>query len=163
MQVNAHNMGFTSDEVMILYQLIRAYIDINEWDKAQNRLSHLLALASASDMQEFVARGLWLQSILATHNQRYDEAIEIINQAAQVAHETNSRLVQFPIQIQRAHIYQCAANLTAAREAVTKAQTSQGDLLNHLASAEIRQTFLTHSYADKLREIAGAVAVAPTS
>ncbi|HRV91849.1 MAG TPA: adenylate/guanylate cyclase domain-containing protein [Anaerolineae bacterium] len=162
-QVNAHNMGFTADEVMILYQLIRAYIDINEWDKAKNRLTNLLALAEASDMREFVARGLWLQSILATHNQNYDEAIEAISRAAQVAHETNSRLVQFPIQIQSAYVYQCAENLTAAREAVVRAQTIQGDLLNHLASAEIRQTFLTHSYADKLREIAGAVATAPAS
>ncbi|MCB0213007.1 MAG: tetratricopeptide repeat protein, partial [Anaerolineae bacterium] len=162
-QVNAHNMGFTSDEVMILYQLVRTYIDTNAWDKAQSCLNNLLNLARVSEMKEFIARGLWLQAIIETHHQRFDAALEALAQAAAMAKETASRLTHYAVCIQQAYVYQCAGNASAARSAVAQAQTIEKKLLKHIESEETRQTFLTSSHAHKLHEIADALAVTPAS
>ena len=37
----AQGMGFVPDEVMILYQLVRAYMDTQQWDKAEQSLQRL--------------------------------------------------------------------------------------------------------------------------
>lgn len=162
-QINAHNMGFTSDEVMILYQLVRAYIDTQAWDEAQSRLNDLLNLATVSEMKEFVARGLWLQGMIETHHQQFDTAIETLSQAAATAQETASRITHYSIQIQQAVVHRCAGNVDAAKTAVAEARNTENKIIQHIASEEIRQTFLAGSHANKLRDTAEALPTTPAS
>jgi class 3 adenylate cyclase len=81
----ARDMGFTVDEVMILYQLTRAYIDMNEWTKTEQSLQTLISLARANEMHEFVVRGQWLQSISETHHGQYEAALDSLVHASDLA------------------------------------------------------------------------------
>lgn len=162
-QVNAHSMGFTPDEVMTIYQLVRAYIDTNDWDKAQSSLNDLLNLATVSEMQEFVARGLRLQAIIETHNQQFDTALKALSQAAEITQKTGSHLTRYTIQIQQADVYQQAGNLAAAKDTLAQARDSEKKLLDNIASDEIRQSFLTSSHANKLGQIDEAISLTPAS
>jgi len=149
----AHSMGFTADEVMILYQLTRAYIDIEAWDKTEETLNELLVLASASEMKEFLIRGKWLKSIVKTHQQQYDSALELLVQASNLAQEVDSRLAQYFIQVQKAQVYLAADNEPASRDAMIYAQRIQKKLLENLPVEEERQAFLNHPYASHLEKI----------
>ncbi|HMQ51802.1 MAG TPA: adenylate/guanylate cyclase domain-containing protein [Anaerolineae bacterium] len=157
-QINAHNMDFVADEVMILYQLTRAYIDTAAWDKAEAGLQNLLRLAQTSRMGEFEARGLWLQAVLDSHYQRHDVALTTLAQAADMAQRSSSRLTLFSIYIQEAETYRQIGNPTAAQEAVIEAQSLQQKLLSTLPSDVSPETFLNHAHVQRLRQIAAAVA-----
>ncbi len=150
----AHNMGFTPDEVMILYQLTRTYIDIDDLDKAEKSLQTLLNLAEISEMKEFIIRGQWLKSILETNQNQYDAALDTLVQASNLAQETDSRLSEYMIQIQKAHIYHMTNNEAPARDAMIYAQRIQKKLLeNHLTDTTQQQAFLNNSHTRQLQEI----------
>jgi tetratricopeptide (TPR) repeat protein len=154
----AHNMGFTPDEIMILYQLARTYMDIQVWDKAEKSIKSLLDLATSSEMKEFIARGQWLQSILETHHKRYDTALDLLVKASNLAQETDSRLVQYAIQIHKAYVYLVSGNEAASREAMIYAQRIQKKLMdNNLPGKDERQAFLNNANARQLAEIVQAL------
>jgi class 3 adenylate cyclase/tetratricopeptide (TPR) repeat protein len=155
-QAVAQGMGSAPDEVMILYQLIRAYMDTEQCDKAKASLQRLLGLALASEMKEFVIRGQWLQSLIEIHDKRYDEALNILVQASNLAEETNSRLSQYIIQIQKAYVYHLSGNSPASRDAMSYAQKIQKRLVDSLPDDETRQAFLNTPHAHHLREIVEA-------
>jgi hypothetical protein len=147
-------MGFTPDEVMILYQLTRAYIDREQWDKAEKSLQDLLALARASEMMEFVTRGLWLQSKLETHREEHDAALDSLVQASDLAEEIHGRLTQYFIQIQKANVYQRADNDAAARDATIYAQRLQKKLVeNYLSDEAAREAFLNNPHSLQLQRV----------
>ncbi len=152
----AQSMGFAPDEVMILYQLIRAYMDTNQWAKAESCLGRLLALANASEMTEFIARGQWLQSLLHIHHQQFDEAVNVLVQASNLAEQTNSRLSQYVIQIQKSYVYHLAGNGPASRDAMTYAQKLEKRLVDSLADDATRRAFLNSYHARHLQEIVAA-------
>ncbi len=153
----AHKMGFAPDEVMILYQLSRAYVDIEAWDKAEASVKNLLDLATASEMREFMARGQWLKSILETQAEQYDDALESLVLASNLAQETDSRLSQYMIQIQKANIYLIAGNEPASRDAMIYAQRIQRKLLeNNLTDKTKQQAFLNTIQSRKLQTIVEA-------
>lgn len=156
-QINAHTMGFTVDEVMILYQLVRAYIDTQQWKKAQQCLSSLLALARASDMREFEARGDWLQSIIDTHEQRYDAALDRLTEASQLAQATGSRLLQYPVQIQLAQVYQLVGNLADAGRAMAEAKKIEQKLVDNLPQEVSPKIFLNNPAAIQRLKVASAI------
>jgi hypothetical protein len=157
-QINAHNMDFVADEVMILYQLTRAYIDTAAWDKAELSLQNLLRLAQTSGMGEFEARGLWLQAVLNSHYQRHDAALNVLAQAAEMAQRSSSRLALFSVHIQAADIYQQSGNPAAAQAAIIEAQNLQQKLVATLPLDVSTETFLNHAPAQRLRQIATAIA-----
>jgi tetratricopeptide (TPR) repeat protein len=148
----AQRMGLALDEVMILYQLARAYIDANQWDEATETVKRLVSLAVASDMREFSVRGQWLQSILDIHRQRYNEALELLLQASDVAEQLDSRLSQYLIQIQKSYVYRVTGNSAASRDAIIYAQKLQKRLVDSLADEDLRQTFLNNYHARHLQE-----------
>lgn len=153
----ASDMGFVADEVMILYQLARAYMDSGQWDKVQESLETLLNLATKSEMKEFIARGQWLKSILETQRQHYDVALDALVHASDVAQEIDSRLTQYMVQIQKAHIYHVSSNEAAARDAVIYAQRLQKKLAESLPDDEAtHQTFLNNANALRLHELVQA-------
>lgn len=153
----AHDMGFTSDEVMILYQLSRAYMDTEVLDKAEKSIQNLLDLATVSEMREFIARGQWLKSSLQTQQQQFDAALDTLVLASNLAQETDSRLAQYMIQIQKAHIYQLSGNEPASRDAVIYAQRIQKKLIeNHLLDETEQQAFLSNSHSHRLQEFMAA-------
>jgi tetratricopeptide (TPR) repeat protein len=139
----AHDMGFTPDEVIILYQLSRV-------------LQRLLELAAASDMREFIARGQWLLSLLETHHQRYDAALDALVQASNLAQEIDSRLSQYLIQIQKAYVYHLSDNVPALRDALIYAERIQKKLVDNLPDEAACQAFLNNSHALQLQEIVQA-------
>ncbi len=150
----AHDMGFAPDEVSILYQLTRAYIDDNQWGKAEKSLKHLSDLAIASEMKEFQARALWLASQLETHLQQFDAAQKALVQAATLAEQSDARLAQFQIQIQKAHIYRLTRNEAAAQDALLYAQKLQKKLVEaNLTDENARQAFLNNVYSRQLQAI----------
>ncbi|NEP85044.1 MAG: tetratricopeptide repeat protein, partial [Okeania sp. SIO3B3] len=57
-------MGLATDEVLVLYQLIRSYIQAEVWDKAETSYQRLVALVNASEMREYIVRTYWIQSML---------------------------------------------------------------------------------------------------
>ncbi len=150
----AHNMSFTPDEVIILYQLSRAYIDSQKWDEADQSLIRLESLAKASDMREFIARCNWLRSIVAAHQQDFDTALSALADAANLAEEIDGRLTQFLVQIQKASVYQQAGNTAAARDATIYAQKIQKKLIeSNLSEKAAQQAFSSNSYSARLQAI----------
>jgi tetratricopeptide (TPR) repeat protein len=149
----ASDMGFVVDEVMILYQLTRAYMDSGQWEKAEESLETLLDLALKCRMQEFIARGQWLRSILETQRQRYDVALDALVHASEVAQEIDSRLTQYLVQIQKAHIYHISSNEAAGRDALIYAQRLQKKLVESLPDETANQTFLSNANALRMQEL----------
>ncbi len=150
---DAHLMGFAPNEVSILYQLTRVYIDTNQWPKAEQTLQRLTGLAMASNEREFIIRAYWLQSWLSSHHQRYEAALESLNQAANLAEEIDSRLSQYIVQIQKSYVYQLSGNGPAAHDALAYAQKLQKRLVDTLSDEASRQAFLNNAHAQRLQEI----------
>lgn len=151
----AHDMGFTPDDVSILYQLTRAHIDSEQWEQAKNTLAQLQDLARASELKEYLARGWWLSAQLETHDQRFEAALDSLTQAANLAEEIDSRLTQFLIQTQKVATYQAAGNDAAARDAITYAQKLQKKLAETNLTDEAEQrAFLNNVYSARLRQLA---------
>ncbi|MBN1994278.1 MAG: tetratricopeptide repeat protein [Anaerolineae bacterium] len=148
----ARRMGLALDEVMILYQLTRAYIEANQWDQATETTRNLLVLASASDMKEFLIRGQWLQSIIDIRHQRYNPALEILLKASETAEKIDSRLSQYLIQTQKAYVYRMTGNSPASRDAVAYAQKLQKRLADSLQDETLQQVFLNNYHARHLEE-----------
>jgi tetratricopeptide (TPR) repeat protein len=152
----AQGLGFVPDEVMILYQLVRVYIDTHQWDKAEQSLHRFSALATASDMKEFMARAQWLQSLLDIHHHRYEAALDTLITASDLAEQTDSRLSQYIIQIQKSYVYHISGNAAASRDAVVYAQKIQKRLLENLPDETMRQAFLDSAHAQHLQEMIDA-------
>lgn len=151
---SARDMGFTPDEVVALYQLTRAYIDANHFERAAQSLHNLLELAKASEMKEFIARGRWLEAQIAVQDQQqYDAALDALVQASSLAQEIDSRLTQYVIQIQKAQIYHISANDAASRDAIIYAQRLQKKLIDNLADDALREAFLNNVHAYHLRNV----------
>jgi len=155
-RVAAEEMDFTPDKVMTLYQLTRAYIDANQFDQAEKSLKDLLDLAKASEMKEFIARGLWLQSLLDAHYERIEAAVDALVQASNLAQEIDSRISQYVIQVQKTHIYHISGNDAASRDALIYAQRIQKKLVENLPDETVRQAFLSTMHALRLHEVADA-------
>ncbi len=149
----ARQMCFTPDEIMILYQLIRAYIDTQQWEKAAEAQTRMLALAIASSMKEFVVRAKWLQSFIEIHHKRYSEALDALIQASNLAEQIDSRLSQYLIQIQKSYIYHISNNAPASRDAMAYAQKLQNRLVDSLTNEKDKQAFLGSSHARQLQEM----------
>jgi tetratricopeptide (TPR) repeat protein len=152
----AQGMGFVPDEVMILYQLVRAYMDTQQWDKAEESLRRLSTLAKTSDMKEFMARAQWLQSLLDIHYKRYNAALEVLIAASDWAEQIDSRLSQYIIQIQKSYVYHLSGNTPASRDAMIYAQKIQKRLLETLSDPSARQAFLDNSHSKHLQEMVEA-------
>jgi hypothetical protein len=157
----AQGMGFVPDEVMILYQLVRAYMDTQAWDKAEESLRRLSALAQASDMKEFMARAQWLQSLLDIHHKRYDAALEVLIAASDLAEQIDSRLSQYIIQIQKSYVYHVSGNPPASRDAMVYAQKIQKRLLETLPDESTKQAFLANAHSRHLQEMIEANSGSP--
>lgn len=153
---NARKMGLALDEAIILYQLARAYIDIDAWGKAAETTQRLVALATQSSLKEFITRAQWMQSLVEIHHKRYDYALEILIAASNLAEEIDSRLSQYLIQIQKAYVYHKAGNDAASRDAVMYAQKIQKRLTDSLPSDELRQIFLNNLHSRHLAELVEA-------
>jgi hypothetical protein len=149
----ARGMGFVPDEVMILYQLVRVYMDTDQWEKVEPGLQRLTALATASEMQEFMIRAQWLQSLVEIHRQQYETALEVLVKASELAEQVDSRLSQYLIQIQKAYVYHISDNTPASRDAVAYAQKIQKKLAETLPDGSLRQAFLNNSHAQHLLEM----------
>jgi hypothetical protein len=150
----ARGMGFTPDEVTVLYQLSRAYIDREDWDNAEKSLEKLLALATASEMHEYVARCLWLKSMVLSHRQEHNAALDVLVGAGNLAEAMDGRLTQYLVQIQKARIYNDTDNSAAARDAVSYAQKLQRKLIeSNLSDQSMRESFLHTAYSLQLQEI----------
>jgi tetratricopeptide (TPR) repeat protein len=147
-------MGLVPDEVSILYQLIRAYLDKEWWDKAEQHLAYLTELAGASEMKEFLARSLWLQARVDARFERYESALAALSQASTLSEQIDGRLCYFLVQIQKAYVHQAAGNPTAAKEAALHAQKIQQQLIddNRLSETD-QQNFLNSAYSRRLQII----------
>jgi class 3 adenylate cyclase len=155
----AYSMGFTPDGVMTLYQLTRAYIDRDEWDKAESNVAILLELAEASGMREFLARTLLLSSMVLSHKEQHSQAIDMLTQASDIAESIDGRLTQFLVQIHKARIYCQADNSAAAKDALVYAKKIQRKLVESFAAdEEAQQAFLQGSYSVRLQEIEEMIA-----
>ncbi|MBE7472688.1 MAG: tetratricopeptide repeat protein [Anaerolineales bacterium] len=152
----AQSMDFVPDEVMTLYQLVRAYMDTHEWAKAEASLGRLSTLAQASDMKEFMARAQWLQSLLDIHHKRYGAALDALINASDLAEQIDSRLSQYIIQIQKSYVYHLSGNSPASRDAITYAQKIQKRLLETLPDESTRQAFLDNAHSKHLQEMVEA-------
>lgn len=152
----AQGMGFVLDEVMILYQLVRAYIHIGQWSKVEPMLQRLLNLATNNQIKEFITRAQWLRSLVETHRRRNDAALEILVKASELAEQTDSRLNQYVIQIEKAHVYHLSANKPAARDALTYAQKLQKRLADTLTDETARHAFLNNGLAQQLHGLVEA-------
>ncbi|MEM7343691.1 MAG: adenylate/guanylate cyclase domain-containing protein [Chloroflexota bacterium] len=146
-------MGVALDEVLVLYQQVRAHIDLRNWDQAEKTNTQLLELAVASDMKEFIARGQWLQSLIDINNNDYDKALNILIDASEMAEQTDSRLSQYLIQIQKSYIYHLSGNSPASRDAMSYAQKIQKRLLDSLPDDTTRETFLQNYHSRHLEEM----------
>lgn len=152
----AQSMDFVPDEVMILYQLVRAYMDTHQWPKAEECLNRLSTLAVASDMKEFTVRAQWLQSLLDIHHKRYPAALDVLIAASDLAEQIDSRWSQYIIQIQKSYVYHISGNSAASRDAITYAQKIQKRLLETLPDEPIRQAFLDNAHSKHLQEMVEA-------
>jgi len=153
-RLTAQKMGFATDEVMILYQLGRAYIKENAWDAATPVITRLLAMAQAGEMQEYVIRGQWLKSLLDIHQQRYEDALNTLIEASDLAEQTDSRLSNYLIQIQKSYVYHLSGNGPASRDAMAYARKIQKRLLDSLPDDAGRKAFLNTLHAHHLQEMA---------
>ncbi|GAB4410593.1 MAG: adenylate/guanylate cyclase domain-containing protein [Anaerolineae bacterium] len=152
----AQSMDFVPDEVMTLYQLVRAYMDTHQWAKAEASLGRLSTLAQASDMKEFMVRAQWLQSLLDIHHKRYGAALDALINASDLAEQIDSRLSQYIIQIQKSYVYHLSGNSPASRDAITYAQKIQKRLLETLPDESTRQAFLDNAHSKHLQEMVEA-------
>jgi len=148
----AHKLGLAIDEVMVLYQLARAYVDANQWEQAATTTQNLLALAGACEMPEFIVRGQWIQSVIDIRHERYNEALDILLQASEMAEQLDSRLSQYLIQIQKSYVYRVTGNRAASRDAIVYAQKLQKRLADSLHDEKLRETFLNNYHARHLEE-----------
>ncbi len=149
----AKSMGFAPDEVMILYQLVRAYMDTDQWDKAEEKLKRMIDLATASSMKEFLIRAGWLQSLVDIYHKRYEDALNQLIQASNLSEETDSRVSQYIIQIQKSHIYHISGNDPASRDAMVYAQKLQNRLADSLPDEATRDAFLNTPHAHHLQRM----------
>lgn len=152
----AQSMDFVPDEVMALYQLVRAYMDTHQWAKAETSLGRLSTLAQASDMKEFMVRAQWLQSLLDIHHKHYAAALDALISASDLAEQIDSRLSQYIIQIQKSYVYHLSGNPPASRDAITYAQKIQKRLLETLPDESTRQAFLDNAHSKHLQEMVEA-------
>lgn len=151
----AREMGFAPDEINILYQLTRAYLESGHWAKARVTLNQLLDLARASEMKEYLVRGWWLTAQLETQHQHFEAALEALAQATQLSEEMDSRLTQFLAQTQKAVTYHRAGNAPAARDALVYAQKIQKKLVEtNLTDPAEQKAFLNNAYSLQLRQLA---------
>jgi tetratricopeptide (TPR) repeat protein len=149
----AQTTGFAPDEVMVLYQLTRVDIRRNDWPQAEQRLARLLATATASDMKEYMIRAMWLQAVVHLHHQLYDPALNVLLQASTLAEQTDSRLSNYLIQIQKSTVYHLSGNGPASRDAMAYAQKIQKRLVDTLPDEAARQAFLSNLHAHHLQEM----------
>ncbi|MDX1520345.1 MAG: AAA family ATPase, partial [Anaerolineae bacterium] len=149
----AKTMGLALDEAMILYQLSRALIDANRWDKAAAATAQLLDLSSKSGLKEFVVRGQWVQSLIDTHHKQFEDGLETLIAASELAETLDSRLSQYLIQIQKAQIYHMAGNDAASRDSAAYAQKIQKRLADSLSDDKQRHVFLNNLHAQHLAKI----------
>ncbi len=150
---DAQKMGLALDEVMLLYQLSRAYIDVDDWQKVDDYSSQLVRLATASSLKEFIVRGRWLQSLVNIDTEQYEAAIETLNEAQILAEEIDSHLSQYLIQIQKSYVYHKAQNVAASKDAITYAQKIQKRLADSLPDDELKHTFLNTLHSRHLEEM----------
>jgi class 3 adenylate cyclase len=155
-QLQAKKMGLALDEAMILYQLARAHVDAAQWDEVEKFTRQLLTLAHTSSLREFIARGQWIQSLVDIYHERYDAAIDTLIEASNLAEETDSRLSQYLIQIQKSYVYYNAGNDAASRDAVIYAQKIQKRLIDSLSNESYRQIFLNNLHSRHLAEMVEA-------
>ncbi len=153
MQTKSREMGFVPDEIRILYQLIRAYMKADQWDKAQESLQHLLTLATISEIKMFIIRAKWLQSLIDIHHKRYEAALNVLFEASSLAEQNDSRLSQYLIQIQKSYVYHISDNGSASRDAMAYAQKIQKRLADSLPDETTRQSFLNNIHAHHLQEM----------
>jgi len=153
-RLTAQKMGFATDEVMILYQLVRAYIKENAWDTLPPLVTRLVAMAKAGEMQEYIIRGQWLKSLLDIHHKQYEDALNTLIEASDLAEQTDSRLSNYLIQIQKAYVYHLSGNGPASRDAMSYAQKIQKRLLDSLPNDASRAAFLNTLHAHHLQEMA---------
>jgi len=146
-------MGFAIDSVMILYQLIRAYINAKQLDQAKTVLAELVFLAELNNIQEFIIRAQWLCSLIEVQEKQYDAALQTLIHASQLAEKVDSRLSQYLIQIQKARLYHANDNQAAERDALNYAQKLQRKLVDNLTDEAMRAAFLNNDYARYLQEI----------
>jgi len=128
-------------------------MDTDQWDKVEPNLQRLSALATASDMKEFMARAQWLQSLVEIHRQRYDIALEVLVKASELAEQIDGRLSQYIIQIQKAYVYHISGNSPAWRDAIAYAQKIQKKLVETLPDESLRQAFLNNPHSQHLLEM----------
>jgi class 3 adenylate cyclase/predicted ATPase len=152
----ASEMRYVPDEVMALYQLVRAYMDLHQWAKVEPTLQRLTMLAQASDMREFMVRSQWLQSLVEIHHQRYDAALDILIKASDLAEQIDSRLSQYIIQIQKSYVYHISGNGPASRDAMAYAQKIQKRLVDTLPGEASRYAFLNNAHSQHLQELVQA-------
>jgi hypothetical protein len=107
-------------------------------------------------MKEFIIRGQWLQSLLDIHNERYEDALNVLIQASNLAEETDSRLSQYIIQIQKSYVYHISDNGPASRDAMSYARKIQNRLAESLPDEQTRQAFLNAPHAHHLQEMVEA-------
>lgn len=155
-QKTAHKFGLAIDEVLILYQLARGYVDSNQLDKATETTERLITLTRASDIKEFTIRGLWVRSLIYINREQYDTALETLIEASDMAETTDSRLSQYLIQIQKAYVYHKAGNDAASRDAISYAQKLQKRLVDSMTDETLRTNFLNNRHARHMQEMVEA-------
>jgi hypothetical protein len=131
-------------------------MDTGQYDKAADSVHRLLSLARASEMKEFLIRGQWIQSLIDIQYQRYEDALNVLVHASNLAEETNSRLSQYIIQIQKSYVYHISGNSPASRDAMSYAQKIQKRLAESLPDEKTRQAFLDTPHAHHLQEMVEA-------
>jgi class 3 adenylate cyclase len=152
----AKAMNFVSDQLMILYYLIQAYMDTDQWDKAQAKLERMLTLATTSNMRIFAIQAQWLYSLFDIHQKRYEAALNTLFEASSLAEQYDNRLSQYLIQIQKSYIYHISGNSAASRDAMAYAQKIQKRLADNLSDEIVRQAFLQNIHAQHLQEMVDA-------
>jgi len=148
----AQKMTLLLEKARILYQLARAYIKAEQWDKANDAVYELSTLAQLNQMHEFTIRGRWLQSLIDTHNKKHQTALNMLAEASTLASQTDSRLIQYLIQIQKSQVYHLTQNYDASKVATSYADKIQQQLLDSLDETT-SQSFLQGSHAHRLQKI----------
>lgn len=147
----ATKMELVIDQVLILYQLARAYITQEAWDKAKETLKQMFEIAEKSQLREYIILAQWSQSSIDAQEKRYQTALNTLEQATSLAEQINGRLSLYLIYIQKSHLHHAMKNSTESKQTMLQAKRFQQDLLDSLPSEELQQAFLNSQHAQQLQ------------
>jgi tetratricopeptide (TPR) repeat protein len=153
-------MGFCPDQVEILGELLEVYAASNQWDKVSPALDYMFNLVTTSDMKASQAKALIIKAKLANHRHQYEQSLDHLLEARNIAQTTGDKLIEIVAEIDIAKAQLDLGHPSRARVSLDRAEQLLQEVTATLGNEELEHHFLTTApLAVQLKAVQQAVGV----